>query len=311
VTVSLTAYGVYWILKQQLLERAHWRMTVVAVILCVLLFSLSGIKLGYTMRRVYGRSLSAFDVITLPVVMNLWGYLLPIKGGMLYSLFYMHRRYGVAFHQGGAISFFVYAVTLGLAGLMLLVSLHFEGGDHGVAVAIGLLLVFNYVLIMAALWLIARLARSLPWEALRRIGDNLAALQGGLRAALVDPVLVFGVMSVSAVHFVVYVAWYMVASTAIGIDLPWRLYLLMAIAGQVSIVFRILPGNLGVSEASVGAATLIFNGSFAQGVEIAVVVRLVNLLVTTIVGIPVLAKHMMQFDIRSCRAFRKQFGGGG
>jgi len=73
----------------------HFKLVQVLIILGTGLFFLlsTGIELFFYYRIYAGRNISLYDVVTLPIVMNLWGHVLPFQGSFIYNAVYLKSKY--------------------------------------------------------------------------------------------------------------------------------------------------------------------------------------------------------------------------
>ena len=66
---------------------------IASVLICIPSFIMSGIELRFLYGRVSKIRLSIYDTLTLPMVINLWGVLIPFQGSFIFTSAYMHSKY--------------------------------------------------------------------------------------------------------------------------------------------------------------------------------------------------------------------------
>ena len=79
------------------------------------------LKFGY--RTHYHVSLEPVEVLTLPLMMHLFTYILPMNGGLLFQIFYMNHRHQLDMSKGLSFGFQIVLVSL-LLTVILGLGLH-------------------------------------------------------------------------------------------------------------------------------------------------------------------------------------------
>ena len=83
----------------------------------MLMFLISGYQLYYLITKTSDKIIDKGDMILLPASMNLWSYLLPFRGGLIYSAFYIKLKYHVELTKGFSIGIYTFILSTALAGL--------------------------------------------------------------------------------------------------------------------------------------------------------------------------------------------------
>src|SRR5450759_2703003 len=85
-----------WIDKSILKLLLHVNMLTISIslILGMLIYFTSGLEL-YFIRKQFGVSLSFTDVILLPIVGNLWSFVLPFQENLLFTTLFFKQKYNM------------------------------------------------------------------------------------------------------------------------------------------------------------------------------------------------------------------------
>ena len=100
----------------------------------------SSTRIALIARRRFGVRIHLADVVTLPLSMNLWSYVIPFRGGLAYSLFLLKVKYGISLKGGLALQVLNQSVSVVMIGLGAIVLAGQLGGSIPLGVAGGLLI---------------------------------------------------------------------------------------------------------------------------------------------------------------------------
>ena len=251
-------------------------------------YYLIGSRLGFKMDR--------RDILLLPMAMNLSGTLLPFQGAMAYQVFFFKKKYGVALSHGFAVAGFLYLLTMTI------------GGIAGLCVGIlgrntsWLFLLISAVLAVAAPLAIAMLA------CCRRIYTGIAAVDrvcGFVRAVLEgiaeimkDFRLVVLMTAIYLVRLLSMIAMFSLIARRLEYEVGFLALLLLNLWNLLSLILKITPNNLGVSQLVSGVMFTLIGLPKEQGEMISLAATLFFILMALSFGMLAMAFQLWEISHR-------------
>jgi len=261
-----------------------------------------GFALHYKMR------LPAKEMVQLPMMMHLFLYLMPMKGGMLFQVFYTRHRYGLDMSKG-----FSLGLTVFLASLLLTVVL---------GLALTYIIPVNSMELRTMLWAMgasvvggAIVMQLLPANVTGKSGlvwkltDFLVNVRKQLADQLKNGRLFVALMFTTAISVLVQAVWFWKTASALGIQSQLLPVLLVVLILRVILLIRILPGNLGVQEVMIGAVFAAAGFQMQEGLLIGVVTRLISVFWAATIGLAGLYSNLRYFSSDSISGLIRKVAG--
>ena len=88
----------------------------IVILITFVLNVIAGVSMSHISKTQYNIRLDSLDKIALSLMMNFWGYIIPLKGGVLFSAFYLKSKYNIKLVEGTSIAIFIYIVNLTIFG---------------------------------------------------------------------------------------------------------------------------------------------------------------------------------------------------
>jgi len=209
-------------------------------------------------------------LVLFPIAQNIAGYMFPLQGSLIFSSIYFKHSYGVDFGRSIGFNFVILLISIGSVGLIGLVqlSLFTPEPDH-FYIAISLF----FVMFMGTLSVLVLCCRcnfkayndsgellhsSLWGAALRQISD----IQQQVRRFSESP----RIQSVYLGKIAAYFFWFCFLAYVLESELSLIELLFLVFAVDVSLVFKLVPGNWGISQASGGIALALIDAPVVDGV---------------------------------------------
>lgn len=243
----------------------------------------------------YNLKLKTIDILTLPMMMHLFLYLMPIKGGMLFQVVYSKHKYDLDLSKGFSIGLMVFLnsiVLTVLLGLGLAYAIPVESFELRMTI---LALGIGLVGMMTTM-------SFLPSK-LRDGSGILISLVNFLinvRIQLVEQFknikLFFGLLITSLLSVTIQAIWFWKTAEILGISAEFAPVYLVVLVLRVILLFRVLPGNLGVQEVMIGVVFAAAGFQLEDGLLIGVVTRLISVFWSAIIGLPALYSNLKYFD---------------
>lgn len=261
-----------------------------------------GFALHYKMR------LPAKELVQLPMMMHLFLYLMPMKGGMLFQVFYTKHRYGLDMSKGFSLGLMVF-----LASLLLTVLL---------GLALTYLIPVDSMELRTMLWAMgasviggAVVMQLLPANVKGKSGfvwkltDFLVNVRKQLADQLKNGRLFVALMFTTAISVLVQAVWFWKTASALGIQSQLLPVLLVVLILRVILLIRILPGNLGVQEVMIGAVFAAAGFQMQDGLLIGVVTRLISVFWAATIGLTGLYSNLRYFRSDSISGLIRKVAG--
>ena len=267
----------------RLLFRPSFIELFLSIMFSISIFAVSGIIIYYILKNNNNTYLKVLDIFTLPIVSNLWSYLIPIKGGMLYTSFFLKKKYGILFARGMSISVYTYLLNIVFIGIIgIIFSLCSK-----VIFTKWLFLYLILALSPLFLFLMNFLMQKLPNpqnNTLKKIIDFIKTIIGNSVSLFKDWRNTCWISVLTVVLLILTIVFFYQSSKAMVLNLSIHSIIILVIILHLSIVMRFAPGNLGINELLSGGAFAIININPNLGILISLYVRLITLLVSLTIG---------------------------
>ena len=89
----------------------------VTLVITFCLFFINGYIIAFMASHHYKTSISLMDVALLPLMMHLWSFIIPFRGGLLFSAFFLKMKYNIKGAESIAIGVFTTMISLVITGL--------------------------------------------------------------------------------------------------------------------------------------------------------------------------------------------------
>ncbi len=290
---------------QNLFYSVKFTDILISISICWVIFSISGLRLSCASKLMYGITLTLWDIVSLPVVMSLWGYILPLKGGLVYFVFYMKEKYRINLVKSAGISIYTYIITISMVGFIVLFLSCLLKPFNIYIFLVGLGVSFNYFILFFAKKTVIWIGRGKPPGFVNKLIALLTSILRDLNNAMLSKKLLIISVILSIIHIGLTVLWFAAAAQALNLEMSLLSLIFLVLASQISAIFRIVPGNLGVSEFIMGATTALIDGAVEEGLAIALFVRATGLALTIILGGLVASHHISKFEFVSFHSFAR------
>lgn len=304
LAVAFLTLAVFLFLKEDyisLMRRVDLLDILISCACCFSIFSVTGMKIAAVTKSQYNKQFHAEDIFGLPIMMNLWSYIIPFKSGTLFILLFLKMKYGVKAAQGVSISLYSQLITFVLYGIMSLVYFIYKGALFSVGSLIALLLILAPVFI----YIMGHWFRKLPEfknKFLSNIREIIGRVSSGHNELWHNASLVLTLFVLAVAHTILRVVWVYFVTRIFDMNISLLLVVCMAFLTELSIVIRFIPGNLGVYELMSGGLFEVMGANAGVGIFIAVFLRLTTLILTFTIGVWSLQRNMHYFHLSNFKA---------
>lgn len=256
----------------------------------------------------YRLKLPAIEVLTLPLMMHLFLYLMPIKGGMLFQVFYSKHKYKLDLSKGFSLGMMVFLNSLLLTiflGLAMVYLLPVESRELRLiiwAMAVGMIGMIGSLGLLPS-------AEVNGDGMLRRLTNFLIRVRVQLTDQFKNIRLFFGLLVTTFVSVVIQAVLFWKTAELIGVSSDFGPILLVVLVLRILLLIRLLPGNLGIQEVVIGVVFATAGFGVEQGLMIGVITRLISVFWTAVIGLPALYSNLRYFESSSLLGLWKKVAG--
>ncbi len=293
-----------WILTRdqylELLKDLSFADIVISLILCLFVFTASGLKIWFVLLKQYHLRISLIDVVALPILMSLWSYILPFKGGLLYGILFLKSKYQVKAARGISISVYTYLISLVVVGLLgFYYCLKYNSLPS--VMIMSLLFVMSPFLIRIFHNLFKKLAFS-PSSFLGKIQHWTNTIMEEVRISWDNTPTTLISSLISLTHLSLRSLWYYWTAIIFHIDISVLAIVAMALLTELALIIRITPGNLGVNELLSGGLLTLLGETMAEGILISVFIRFSTFVIMFTIGAGALLANLSHFEMKNLRS---------
>ena len=233
-----------------------------SVLICIPSFILSGIELRFLYNKVSKIKLTAYDTATLPIVINLWGVLIPFQGSFIYTTAYIHSKYKKGIGHSAKVYLLSFSISLALAGLIGILYASFSNIAFSIYfIMLSALLVFNPLGLVVLEQLLSRY-KDIKHEWLSKIINKASKLFG---TEHIDKKLLFYLVLLKICNIATSAIWAYWVTITFRINLTVIQLLLILLLTNLTALIQITPGNIGVNQIASGGLAILVGGTMNDG----------------------------------------------
>jgi hypothetical protein len=266
-----------------LIKNIDIRYLVLVVILNMATYFVTGWQLFYLINKSSHIRIKLIDVLLLPITGNLWAYIIPSNGTMIFSSFFLKTKYNVNLAYAFSFNVFMVYITLIITGIMGLLSLIFLKYNL-LVILVSSALILSPVFLYLFNWLI-QLISIKENTFFKRIQEFINSVVVHSNNLFTDKDIIrFIVFSTILLQLLILVAFYFVFRS-LGVQIQLASLILFFMVSRASSLIRFLPGNIGLEEFYSAGIFKIISNDPAFGVLFALVNRFMTLIIIIPIGI--------------------------
>lgn len=246
----------------------------------------------------YDLKIKPIEILTLPLMMHLFLYLMPMKGGMLFQVFYSKHKYALDLSKGfslGMTVFFSSLILTIILGLFLVYAIPIRSFE---LTATLLFMAFAFIGASGILSLLPTFQPTSTGVVSRVVGF-LIRVKSELLEQFKNPQLFVALIATTFASVVIQAILFWQTSLEMGIASDFLPVLLVVLILRVILLVRLLPGNLGIQEIMITVTFAAAGFSVEDGLLIGIVTRLISVFWSAVVGLPALYSNLKYFDVNN------------
>lgn len=281
--------------KLKLLEKLTFADAAVLFVLSLVAYAGNGLEYYLIGSRI-GFKMDRRDILLLPMAMNLSGTLLPVQGAMIYQVFFFKKKYGVSLSHGFAVAGFLYLLTMTIGGITgVCVGLFFRNTSW-------LFLLVSAVFAVSAplaVWMLMCCRRIHTGIAIAdRICGFVRTVLEGIAEILKDFRLVMLMTGIYLLRLLSMIAIFSLFAGQLGYEVGFLALLLLNLWNLLSLILKITPNNLGVSQLVSGVMFTMIGLPKEQGEMISLAATLFFILMALSFGVLAMAFQLWEISRR-------------
>ena len=251
-------------------------------------YYLIGSRIGFKMDR--------RDILLLPMAMNLSGTLLPVQGAMVYQVFFFKRKYGISLSHGFAVAGFLYLLTMTIGGIVgICVGLFFRSSSW-LFLLVSIVFAVSAPLAILALACCRRIHIGIAVA--DRICGFIRAVLEGIAEILKDLRLVALMTGIYLLRLLSMIAIFSLIAGRLGYKVGFWALLLLNLWNLLSLILKITPNNLGISQLVSGAMFAMIGLPQEQGMTISFAATLFFIAMALSFGVLAMAFQLWEISRR-------------
>jgi uncharacterized membrane protein YbhN (UPF0104 family) len=284
----------------EMFSQVTFKHLIILIGLTLLSYFLSGIQLFLLIKHRTGLKIKTADILLLPLSMSLSSYVIPTNGGLLFSVFFLKKKYGIETTKGFSIGVFTIYISLILVGLFGLVSSLVFGKIYIYLLLVSVVLIISPLLVYGFNLLIQK-TRPRKGSLFDRSKNYLNSVVLYSNELIVNRkmILLNTVITILAMALL-YLMYYMV-NVAFTLNLPITSIIVLMIMMRISTLVRLLPGNLGLEELFTAGIFALIGKDPSIGLVFSLFFRMCTFVVVIPLGILHTAFNSKHFRLKDLR----------
>ncbi len=275
----------FWIDKDslRLLLNTSIKSVLVSILFALILYFSSGIEL-YFVRKQFGVSLGINDIFLLPIVGNLWSFIFPFQGNLLFTTLFFKQKYNMKISESFSISIYLYLVILcfaGFLGLIFAVTHKMLFTWFGLITSI---LLLNPFIVYIINLLVKNLKHS-RFLFVKKVQAFFTSIVDNTNQLWRNFSFTFIILVINLVRLFVNIVWFYWISFSLGFGLTLFEAGLISIVMSISLIIKITPNNLGVAQFVTGGFVSLMNVQPDKAVLVTLFASATTMLLIFTVGI--------------------------
>ena len=283
-----------------LIRNVSFSQVIISLLIGFSLFLINGYILAYLVKQHYQTTIKRIDMVVLPFMMHLFSYIIPFRGGLLFSALFLKIKYDIKGTEGIAIGVFTLIISLIITGLCGIYFAVRNGMLCSMWSAVSILFILSPLVV----GILGRLVRGIemkPGSLPDRIKTIIYSISISSQRLLNDyrrSLVIFFLTIASTIGYVVFLYF-----TAFILQMNTTIdkIIMFALMMRLSTIVRLAPGNLGVQEFLSGGAYYMLGGSLNDGLAMALFVRFISLMLTFFIGTAGLLMNMNRITLQELK----------
>lgn len=254
-------------------------------------FILGGVETFALFRMVYKKNIHVYDIVTLPFVVSLWGFLIPFQGSYIYNSIYFKSKYKISLLNTTSVYLVSFSVPFIIAGILGIVySCLVKHNNYFFLVSV--LALVHPALIYFLAYFIRASTKYAPHSGKEKSKVSIfffmifekvqVIITDYLNAINTKTTIIFA--SINIVNTLIFTIWSLRISHNFGFGFSFFQLLMLTFFIKFTLLFKITPGSMGVSEFASSAIILMLGGAAADGFALSLYQTTIFIIASLVIG---------------------------
>lgn len=271
----------------------------ICIALCI--FSVSGLQYYMLLLGCNKRHVKLYDLLLIQIAMRFWGYIIPLKGGLIYSTALLRCKYGIKISEGVSMGIYNYTMSLFLTGVIGIIFAMKNGKIISCLSICSIVFIFSpiFIVLLSRCFCTVSMSRN---SSLLKIKECFVSVNQNINILSKKVWTTIGILGLNLIHTVLTIFLYYWANIIFNLELSAISIVCLALVMKLYIVFRITPGNIGIEQLVAGAVVGIADGSVSDGIFISFFITLIITVIAFSVGALYSILNMKYFNVKNIKS---------
>jgi len=254
-----------------------------SLIFAILIYLTSGYQY-YLIRKKFGVSLRIIDIFLLPIVGNLWSFIFPFQGNLLFTTFFFKKKYNMKVSESFSISIYLYLITLSFTGIFALIFAIYNDLLYSWLSIIALISILNPLFVILAYYLL-KLIGNTNIKLVDKVKLFLESVVKNTKGLWVDLKFTGFIILINIFKLGLTILWFYWISISLGFDLSIISVGLISLIMSVLIIIKVTPDNLGVAQLLTGSIMGVVGASPEKAAIITLFASATSIILLSTIGV--------------------------
>jgi hypothetical protein len=276
-----------------------------SVFIGLLIYSTSGIQYFFV-RNKYKLKVNKEDILLLPIVMNLWSFIIPFQGSLIFSTLFFRLKYNIKITDSFAINFYLYLVTVFFAGIVSFIFVLIHKMYFSILAMISILFILSPLILMLLNFILPKFSLN-KISFVNKVYSISCTILKSTKELWADKKNTLVIFILNILRTFMCMVWFYWIAKSIGLQVPFLSVALLSIMMDISIIIKFTPDNLGIAQAVSGLIASLTGLSASTGILISLLASATTLIIICTIGIWANYNYMKYFKVGSIKELLKRY----
>lgn len=307
-SIILVIYTVFLLKNKDyfsLLNNVTLLEIITSTLIAFIIFAISGCINGFLTFKQYNTKLNLWDVLLLPLMMNFWNFIIPVKGGLIYFISFLKSKYHLRIVKGTSLAIYTQLICLSLIGFLSIIYLVYSNQIMLPVTIVALCLLFSPLLLKTFGLFINKINfKSSKISKLKEFAD-LIVNESNLPWNNFKTTSV--ILILNLLRLIYRALWFYWATITFNLNISLTSVFILTLAMELARFLRFSPGNLGIDELLAGGIFYVVGENTETGILIALYTRFSALILTFSLGLFGVLFNMKYFQLKGIKTLWQNF----
>jgi hypothetical protein len=247
----------------KLLSKLTVKDYIVSFVLLMFSNVVSGFQLRMSIEKTSKVQLSIFDAVTLPMVQNFWGYIIPFQGSFIYGATFLKLKYKTTVKSTFSVYLFIILVSLMIGSLV--------GFVYALSTDKKLIWVYSLMFLTPMFIIISNnilLKLKTKYLMVNKVKNIISSILQSIIFMSKDIKFSMKIIVLDLIYVFAIAYWSFYLSEAMSLEVPLWIFILLSFFMKLTLLAKLTPGNLGIIQIYAGGFLAIYGFSPQIGILI-------------------------------------------